>query len=37
LEGRRFGHLPYLGIMLTLFIAPHANSWRVRQALRHAA
>ena len=31
------GHLPYLGIMLTLFIAPHANSWRVRQALRHAA
>ena len=31
------GHLPYLGIMLTLFIAPNANSWRVRQALRRAA
>jgi uncharacterized membrane protein YphA (DoxX/SURF4 family) len=31
------GHLPYYGIMLTLFIAPDANSWRVRRALRDAA
>ncbi len=31
------GHLPYYGIMLTLFIAPDANSWRVQRALRHAA
>ena len=31
------GHLPYYGIMLTLFIAPNANSWRVRRALRRAA
>jgi uncharacterized membrane protein YphA (DoxX/SURF4 family) len=31
------GHLPYYGIMLTLFIAPDANSWRVRRALRNAA
>ena len=31
------GHLPYYGIMLTLFIAPDANSWRVRRALRRAA
>ena len=31
------GHLPYLGIMLTLFIAPDANSWRVQRALRRAA
>jgi uncharacterized membrane protein YphA (DoxX/SURF4 family) len=31
------GHLPYFGIMLTLFIAPDANSWRVRRALRRAA
>jgi uncharacterized membrane protein YphA (DoxX/SURF4 family) len=30
------GHLPYYGIMLTLFIAPDANSWRVRRALRRA-
>ncbi len=28
------GHLPYYGIMFTLFIAPNADSWRVRQALR---
>ena len=31
------GHLPFYGIMLTLFIAPDADSWRVRQALRNAA
>ena len=31
------GHLPYYGIMLTLFIAPDANSWRVKRALRRAA
>ncbi len=31
------GHLPYYGIMLTLFIAPNADSWRVRRALRRAA
>lgn len=31
------GHLPYYGIMLTLFIAPDANSWRVQRALRRAA
>jgi uncharacterized membrane protein YphA (DoxX/SURF4 family) len=31
------GHLPYYGIMLTLFIAPNANSWQVRRALRRAA
>ena len=31
------GHLPYYGIMVTLFIAPNADSWRVRRALRHAA
>jgi uncharacterized membrane protein YphA (DoxX/SURF4 family) len=31
------GHLPYYGIMLTLFIAPDANSWRVQRALRTAA
>lgn len=31
------GHLPYYGIMLTLFIAPDANSWRVRRALQSAA
>jgi uncharacterized membrane protein YphA (DoxX/SURF4 family) len=31
------GHLPYYGIMLTLFIAPDANSWRVQRALRSAA
>lgn len=28
------GHLPYYGAMLTLFIAPNADSWRVRHALR---
>ena len=28
------GHLPYYGIMFTLLIAPNADSWRVRQALR---
>jgi hypothetical protein len=31
------GHLPYLGIMATLFIAPDANSWHVQRALRRAA
>ena len=31
------GHLPYYGIMLTLFISPDADSWHVRRALRHAA
>ena len=31
------GHLPFYGIMLTLFIAPDADSWRVRRALRNAA
>jgi uncharacterized membrane protein YphA (DoxX/SURF4 family) len=31
------GHLPFYGIMLTLFIAPDADSWRVQRALRRAA
>src|SRR5204863_9696087 len=31
------GHLPYYGIMLTLFIAPNADSWHVRRALRPSA
>jgi uncharacterized membrane protein YphA (DoxX/SURF4 family) len=31
------GHLPYFGIMATLFIAPDANSWHVQRALRRAA
>jgi uncharacterized membrane protein YphA (DoxX/SURF4 family) len=31
------GHLPYFGIMLTLFITPDADSWHVRRALRRAA
>jgi uncharacterized membrane protein YphA (DoxX/SURF4 family) len=31
------GHLPYYGIMFTLFIAPNADSWHVRSGLRHAA
>jgi uncharacterized membrane protein YphA (DoxX/SURF4 family) len=31
------GHVPYYGIMLTLFIAPDANSWRVQRALKNAA
>jgi uncharacterized membrane protein YphA (DoxX/SURF4 family) len=31
------GHLPYYGIMFTLFISPDANSWRVQRALRPAA
>ena len=31
------GHLPYYGIMLTLFIAPDADSWRVQRAMRRAA
>ena len=31
------GHLPFYGIMLMLFIAPDADSWRVRRALRNAA
>ena len=31
------GHLPYYGIMLTLFIAPDADSWHVQRGLRRAA
>jgi len=31
------GHLPFYGILLTLFIAPDANSWRVQRALHRAA
>jgi uncharacterized membrane protein YphA (DoxX/SURF4 family) len=31
------GHLPYYGIMFTLFISPNADSWHVRRALRPAA
>jgi uncharacterized membrane protein YphA (DoxX/SURF4 family) len=31
------GHLPYYGIMLTLFIAPNPESWGVQRALRRAA
>jgi len=31
------GHLPFFGIMLLLFIAPNANTWRARHALRPAA
>src|SRR5256714_14319803 len=31
------GHLPYYGIMLTLFIAPDADSWHVRRTRRPAA
>ena len=31
------GHLPYYGIMFTLFIAPDADSWHVQGALRRAA
>jgi uncharacterized membrane protein YphA (DoxX/SURF4 family) len=31
------GHLPYYGIMLTLFISPDADSWHAQRALRHAA
>jgi uncharacterized membrane protein YphA (DoxX/SURF4 family) len=31
------GHLPFFGIMLLLFIAPNADTWRARQALRPAA
>ena len=30
------GHLPFYGIMLTLFIAPDANSWRVQRAMKRA-
>jgi uncharacterized membrane protein YphA (DoxX/SURF4 family) len=31
------GHLPYYGIMLTLFISPDADSWHAQRALRRAA
>jgi uncharacterized membrane protein YphA (DoxX/SURF4 family) len=31
------GHLPLYGIMFLLFIAPNADPWRVRRALRPAA
>lgn len=30
------GHLPFYGILFLLFIAPKADSWRVRRALRPA-
>lgn len=31
------GHLPFFGIMFLLFIAPNADHWHVRRALRPAA
>ena len=31
------GHLPFFGIMFMLFIAPSADTWQVRRALRPAA
>lgn len=31
------GHLPFFGIMLLLLIAPNADTWRTRHALRPAA
>lgn len=31
------GHLPFYGIMFLLFLAPKADSWRVRTALRARA
>ncbi len=31
------GHLPYYGIMFLLFIAPKADSWHTRRAMRPAA
>ncbi len=31
------GHLPLFGIMLLLLVAPNADTWRVRRALRPAA
>ena len=31
------GHLPFYGIMFVLFMAPNANSWRVKRNLRPAA
>lgn len=31
------GHLPFFGIMFLLFIAPNADAWRVRRALRPVA
>lgn len=31
------GHLPLYGIMLLLFVAPNADTWQVRRALRPAA
>lgn len=31
------GHLPFFGIMFLLFIAPNADTWRVRRALRPGA
>lgn len=31
------GHLPYFGIMFLLFLAPNADTWQVRRALRPAA
>ena len=31
------GHLPFYGILFLLFVAPKADSWRVRRALRPAS
>ncbi len=31
------GHLPLFGIMFLLFVAPNADTWRVRRALRPAS
>ncbi len=31
------GHLPFYGIMFVLFMAPSADSWRVKRSLRPAA
>ena len=31
------GHLPFYGIMFVLFMAPNADSWRVKRQLRPAA
>ncbi len=35
--GELLGHLPFYGIMFLLFIAPNADAWHVRRALRPAA
>ncbi len=31
------GHLPFFGIMFLLLVAPHADTWHLRRALRPAA